>query len=283
MKSYKKRTLYILDRNVVDIIKKANKGKEIADQKKKTKLEFLRKIDRVDSLISPALSMIEGQKGRQENFHEKIDVLQKETLEVGKFFTRAKTDASVMASMANEFADAFSNPAEEDWNTVEAFLLDACPLIANKPGEKKRERIESEIFALADHNKITRSHLAVVLCLACLYGSEPARLTIKPHAIKEQSHNVMNDIHVLPRINLMRASMKAAGINDIEIEYVTCDDGLEKILSSVDVILSALNGSNDGIHQIIRYQKKLFPSLSKIEYFRLMNSINKKNNDGASQ
>lgn len=270
------RNLFILDRNIVDIIKKFNNGKKISDQKKIEKLNYLMLIDQPNSLVTPALSMIEGQRGRKETRNEKAEILEKETSEIDLFFRRAKTDRSVMQDMAGEFVDVFSEHAEQDWEEAENFLLQACPLVAENIAEKERDSVREKIFSLASAYKLPASHLATVLCIACLYGSSAARKMIKPNRIQKEIHNVMSDIYVLPRINLIKAIFKQLGIHDIETTYVTCDEGLEKVLGYIDVLnISSLENSS-GVQQQIQYRKALFPSLDKKGYFRLTEEIAKR-------
>jgi hypothetical protein len=70
------KTIYLLDRNVVDIIKTYCNGNQTRfdgkdNTHKKEMLEFLKTIDTKENAISPLFSIVEGQKGRQENTKEK--------------------------------------------------------------------------------------------------------------------------------------------------------------------------------------------------------------------
>lgn len=88
------KTIYLLDRNVVDVIKTYCNGNQTRfdDKNKKEMLEFLKTIDTKENAISPLFSIVEGQKGRQENTEEKENCLEKEATAVNSFFKNAKTD-----------------------------------------------------------------------------------------------------------------------------------------------------------------------------------------------
>lgn len=87
-------TLLLLDRNAVAILKDAVAGKPQPDEKKQAALEALRALDVPEHSFSPLLSIIEGEKGREDTVDEKAGCLEKETDVIGAFFTRANTDAA---------------------------------------------------------------------------------------------------------------------------------------------------------------------------------------------
>lgn len=268
-----RRRLYFLDRNIVALIKRHNSGKHISDAKKIAKLDFLRSIDTPSSLVTPILSMIEGQKGRQETYAEKMDIVQKETAAVATFFRRANTDHSIMQDLATEFATAFSESYEENRHDMENFLREACPHVADNVAKGKREGVMAELLSCAERHRLPPSHLAVVLCLACLHGSEAARAVIKPGRIDENIHNVASDIFILPNMNLVRALTARNGIHGIEVTFVTCDEGLEKVLDNTQIIHAEFNLRDNLLQQRIRYGKPLFPGLTRAEYLQLMERL----------
>ncbi len=266
------KTLYLLDRNIVSIIKKANKKEKIIDFKKSEKLNFLLAIDNSKSIVSPILSMIEGQKGRQENLEEKKKVAEKETEEVEKFFSRAKTDKNTIDKMIDLFADTFQHSLELDWDNTENFLRESAPHIAQKVSKENLEKIKKIIINNAINNKIPKSHLALILCLSCLYGCESSREVIKPHR-KDKIYNAMNDIYVIPRISLIKSLQKSLGAKNLDIEFVTCDEGLEKTMKNVEISDLKMTNNGEGIIQRIQYKKPLFPQLTKAQYLSLMKEL----------
>ena len=265
-------TLYLLDRNIVNLIKKANKKEKVIDAKKTEKLNFLFSIDNSKSVVSPILSMIEGQKGRQESYGEKIEVAEKESREIEKFFSRAKTDRTTISDTIDLFAETFQFSQELDWDSTENFLRESTPHIAQKVAKENLEDIKNIIINIASNNKIPKSHLAVILCLSCLYGCESSREVIKPHR-KDKIYNAMNDIYVIPRINLIKAIQKSLGVKNVEIEFVTCDEGLEETMKHVEISVLGITNDYEGIIQKVRYKKPLFPQLTKFQYFSLLKEL----------
>ncbi|MBR8058927.1 hypothetical protein [Burkholderia dolosa] len=86
--------IFLLDRNVVSLIKDAVAGKTQTDAKKQAYLEWLRTLDVPAHSISPLLSIMEGEKGYEDSIREKAASLEKETHAVGLFFECASTDAA---------------------------------------------------------------------------------------------------------------------------------------------------------------------------------------------
>ncbi|WP_297576242.1 hypothetical protein [uncultured Deefgea sp.] len=265
------KNLYLLDRNVIDLIKDLNSGKHITCNKKILMKNFLSEIDVETSSISPILSLVEGQKGRSETFLEKYSVTKKETCEINNYFKRAKTDKEYMHANILDFSKTFTESRESGWDNLEKFLVYSCKLIGGGVEKGKRQYVKEKIFACSAYNNIPKTHLAVVLSLASLYGSEAAIKVLKPSKIESVLYNVINDIYVLSRVNLIRAIALSQNMLGVNIQYITRDEGLQKVLSCIQVVSVEL--SENGVQQNIKYRKELFPHLTRGEYIMLLEEL----------
>jgi hypothetical protein len=263
--------LYLLDRNVVSIIKDAVRGEQPSDPKKMLMLEKLWQIDTDKAAVSCILSLIEGQKGRDESHAEKIACLQKETKAIKSFFRFAATDSDTLQSTEAAFASTFSEYREADWAAYEAFLLEAAPLLCQKASEAKRNGIKGTILQSARTRGLYVGHITVVMCLSCLYGSDAARGILKPHKIADSCFNVLNDAFSLSRVALIKAIARAQGAVGLSVDFLTLDESLSIFLSGVHVRKASLTSS--GISQSIEYGESLFPFLSKNQYIELLQEI----------
>jgi hypothetical protein len=72
-------TLFLLDRNVVSVLKIAIAGNEQKGEKEQRMLDFLRGVDSPQYAISPLPSLMEGEHGREDNVTEKTKQVEKET------------------------------------------------------------------------------------------------------------------------------------------------------------------------------------------------------------
>lgn len=263
--------LFLLDRNVISVIKDAVNDKALNDLNKVAMLDKLKEIDKTTSAISCILSLIEGQKGRDESPQEKIECLRKETDVIKKFFRFASTDSATLQSTETSFSDTFTEYREEDWVLHNAFLIDVCPLLNNKVSESARDDIKNKLISSAQKKGLYLGHIIVVACLSCLYGSDAARAVLKPHKAAGNYYNALNDLFVLSRVNLIKAISQSQGLVDLNIEFLTLDKNLKTFLSGVYVRKTALTSC--GVSQTVEYSNQLFPSLNEEQYHLLLSEI----------
>ncbi len=88
----------------------------------------------------------------------------------------------------------------------EVFFQRAVELIATKVSQNKRLAVERDLICAAKFTGLSTDDALLMLCLACLYGNDDARKVIKPHC--PNSYNVLNDLHVISRIGLIKAVVK---------------------------------------------------------------------------
>jgi hypothetical protein len=265
------KNIYLLDRNVVSIIKRAVEGKVETEEKKIGMLKYLREIDRRNSAITPILSLIEGEKGREDSYKEKSMCLEKETEVIRLFFNNASTDADYLQSNASQFSATFTEYIEEKFDTYESFLRSAFVILENKISKVKRLDARNKIINIAKKQGIDLIHPAVVSCLSCLYGSEDARHVLKPKEHLENAYNPLSDLLLVFRVNLIKAVVESSGFVMLRVSFLTLDEGLKGFMGGIS--LQSLGLTNDSFNQKIKYQKILFPDLSDDDYHALFLEI----------
>jgi hypothetical protein len=263
-------TLFLLDRNVVDVIKTANDGLEQKGEKQERMLKFLESIDAIQFSVSPLLSLIEGEKGREDDADEKIAQLHTETSAVASFFRHARTDENYMKAEQEQFSKVFTRFREGSYEARAAFREQAIPLVLQKVAPKNRRKVEDQLLELARSVGLKTDDGIVVLFLACLYASDAARDVVKPSK-PHMTYNVLSDIHLIPRIGLIKtvAKSKAPGL---KVRLLTLDEGLESVLSHVRIAAGDI--VNDAVENIgVRYLPPLFIGLSDIQARAMLNRI----------
>lgn len=254
-------TLLLLDRNAVAIIKDAVAGKPQPDEKKRAALEALRALDAPEYSISPLLSIIEGERGREDTAEEKAGCLERETDVTGQFFRQANTDAAHLGSLKQLAADLFAGMKESRWDERADYLTKAAPLVCQKVAENKRLGVEGELVQLAKACGLAPNDGIVMLFLACLYGSDAARKVIKP--ARPNAYNVLSDLHVIPRVGMVKAVARMLP-RPVKVRFWTLDEGLFGVLSHVDIVLSHFAADGE-LQMQVRYNPGLFPDLIKDE------------------
>lgn len=259
----------LLDRNIVGLIKDANFGKLETDPVKIRFLRFLRALDRAPEHVSPLLSIIEGEKGRQDTPDEKLAVQQKESAALRTFFKHAVTDSGYLDHHSELTSKTFTHYREGGWEARSVFLERAAPLIAQKVKKDRRRRTEGALTAEAKAVGLSPDDPIVMLCIACLYGSDEARGVIKPHELS--TYNALNDLHTLSRIHLMRGIAKRLGY-PVRFRFITRDANLHKVLNWIRVADSKVSARGN-VSMSLRYSSRLFPSLSMAEYRGLIERV----------
>lgn len=267
--SVRTETLFLLDRNCVSIIKTAVSGKEQPDEKKQAALEALKAIDLPQYSISPILSIMEGEKGREDDADQKALCLETEADAIGQFFKLANTDAAHLDGLKDIAAELFAGMKESQWDNRADFLTKAAPLVVQKVAAENRRGVEDKLVELAAATGLAANDAIVMLFLACLYGSNDARKVIKP--AKPNPYNVLSDLHVIPRVGLIRAVARQQP-TPVKVLFRTLDEGLFGVLSQVDIVLSHL--TDDGKLQMqIRYKPELFPDLARTDAIAMLQRL----------
>lgn len=261
--------LHLLDRCVVSLIKECNAGKVQTDRKKVDFLRYLRTLDRPGDYVSPLLSIVEGEHGREDTAGEKSACQRKESEEVRRFFRFASTDSDYLDACSETVGSTFTEFRESAWNERENFLRNAAPLIAQGIKKHHRKSVEHQLFALAQSADLSASDPIVVLCLACLYENGHARSVIKP--TEPPFYNVLNDVHTLSRVEAIRAQIQRSGFS-LKTKFISRDKGLMQMRSQIDISDRAITDVGE-LQCTMRYRPELFPALPENDYLALMDRI----------
>lgn len=268
-------TLFLLDRNVISVIKDANAGKEQKGEKQHDMLEYLRSIDAPQYAVSPLLSLIEGEHGREDTYIEKSRQLRKETGELASFFDCVSTDSDVLSNLNDTFAHMFTGLREGNADARALFRKDASPLVIHPVARNRRGAIEAQLLELAASYFLQTTDAIVVLFLACLYGSAHARKVLKPSRPTE-TYNVLSDIHLIPWVGLIKAEASRAS-SHLNVQVLTLDGGLDQVINSIEFVNVVVLGDWD-FRMDLRYLPSLFPDLSPNGAIELVLRLN----DGAA-
>lgn len=257
--------MYLLDRNVVNLIKDVVAGKEPTDVRKQRCVQFLREIDTSMSYISPLLSIIEGEIGLEDSAEQKADCQKKESEALRQFFSVANIDSDHLDTLRDNLA-AFTTYRVGQCGARTVFFQQAVKLIATKVSQNKRPAVERDLICAAKFAGLSAGDALLMLCLACLHGNDDARKVIKPHC--PNAYNVLNDLNVVLYIGLIKALVDIPMIT----RFITMDQGLERVLSNIRVAETDLRDVYK-LHMKLRYLPELFPELDHAGYCALMTKL----------
>ncbi|QIA77384.1 hypothetical protein [Rodentibacter caecimuris] len=230
-------SVIILDRNVINLIKEVNSGKIITDSNKLDMLQQLQNLDLPQNRISPIFSIIEGQKGRIENFQEKRDTAKIETTELEVFFKNATVDKYPMDNIGSLYASLDVDRSYLDTKiAIGKFLKRASNLLRAPVSETNREKIANDLIVLARECKIS-SHeggkFALLLGFLCLYRDNNALKIIKFKKAKKMNlYNALSDIFHFINFIKIKAYL-AAFHSSTHIKFITLDKPLDSLFSYI--------------------------------------------------
>jgi len=265
--------LILLDRNAVDAIKRCNEVNFVDGRRR----QQLKKLDKSRNIISPILSIIEGQSGQKEDEKAIKATLSKEASAIGAFFQRANTDSNYLLSPENshQFSEVFGNNIEHSWDNYIAYVRDVGPLLYQPVSAQKKLAVEDKLFTLARIHKVPLSHPIFTVSLALLYGHKGSRKVLKPKAkyksIAEErraAYNAVSDLIVISRIGMIKSAIPDTERQFSNIQFFTFDKGLLSVINSIS-ITGARKLLEGGVSVTTDYSRSMFPEMCDMSYKRL--------------
>ncbi len=265
--------IIVLDRNVISLIKEYNSGKNLTDELKVQMLADLKVLDLKGNSITPLFSIFEGQKGRPESVDEKEETVNKEAVQVAKFFKNAKADSEFLIQTARETSHIFIDSSIEYHEKYDQFLSEAQLLIVNKLPKHRKESVSDTIIDIAEKYEVPLFHPVVICCLSALYGFDYARKIIKPKNDNYCPYNARNDLMIIS--NLAMLYIKSAKCNEkTKIKFLTLDKALGKFQSYITTVGG--KDFSDGFEASTQYSKELFPDLSNEDCSKLFQRMDER-------
>jgi hypothetical protein len=217
---------FLLDRNVVTLLKHKNSTNNNLDKNHRRMLNFLKKNDLSENIFSPILSITEGQTGSIQNAEDFLQVAKREGAAVRNFFKNARTDADIWEN--EEYLKNIASTALREVNLekYEMYLNRNSPKICQSPPRDKLDELKSEIILNAIESGINLSHPVIILCLSVLYGNPWAKRILKMTNGGINVYSALSDIMILSRVN----QYISAGLSG-EIEILTLDKGVNNFFS----------------------------------------------------
>jgi len=249
-------TRILLDRNAVSTIKQ-----KILPHRDRE----LRLLDKPNNLISPFLSIQEGNIGSQMKDKKEIEkLINQELILLKKFFKKAKIDIA-LSQQKELFINSFSEGmGTEKWNNYNDFLLVVNDLLYQPIAKIEQDTIKRSILKKANEFKVDLGHTIVICCLSTLYGCSFSRKILKFSPKNYNPYNALNDLITISRIAQIKAMAIEHNIKD-KIEFFTFDKPLDDFFKNVTISSQKLV-PNVGTEIEITFTNKLFPNLGKDEF-----------------
>jgi hypothetical protein len=262
--------LYFLDRNAVALIKRNNAGRVEVDQKKAKFLGAISALDRRGTHVTPLLSIIEGERGRDSSIEETRECIEKESAALKQFFRVATTDSEYLMENIDSVAATLASFKEKDWDRRGALLEAARPLFGGggQLSEDNFGVVEAAVLELVEKHGLRSDDPISVLLLAALYHSVPARRALKLNGRWKGPHNPLSDVHAISRMAYVHA-VGATVDRNVSPVFISLDEDISFIMGNIAIKNATVDGEGD-LRMDIGYKRRLFPALNLAEYRELM-------------
>jgi len=202
--------LFMMDRNVVSVLKQLNNG---SSRKDHIATEWWTNLlSDKDVLINPVFYALEGCNKKAPTYSEFVRSFDEAVVEIQS----ALPGVSVINYQGIHYKAAYTVIEElsEKLSKEADFLLDVVPLVKNRVHAKNLDQIKNVIISKAKDRGVVQS-LAFLAALSCLYESDQeytypvARKIIKPkNAYSEgDAYNALNDLRILQLATSVRGAI----------------------------------------------------------------------------
>lgn len=255
--------LYLLDKNVVEDIKKSLKGIPTAG------VAQARAIDRKGNTISPLLSILEGSAQRALSGPELHDQLMIESQAVGMFYRWARTDSDYLQKLGASMVAALAPHMREKTDVLVPLAMKLQALLARQANHLDARKMLPQIDSLAAEHAVNLSHPLVSCAIACLYQSSSARKVLKPAVTPnaEVAYNAVVDIRFMMEAAYIRKMWNAKGWRE-SVQLFSGDKNLNELARMLEIRVETTFTSNEFGYEVVTFtstvSEKMLPNLRKL-------------------
>ncbi|MCE4554258.1 hypothetical protein [Pelomonas cellulosilytica] len=256
--------LYLLDKNIVEDIKKSLKGVPTSG------VALARAIDRKGNIASPLLSIMEGSSQRGQTGAELHDQLMVESQAVGMFYHHARTDAEYLQEMGTSAAAAFAPHMREKSSALVPLAMELQRLLPQQRNYLDARSELPKIDALAVEHGVPLAHPLVTAAVACLYGNVAARGVLKPavNPTSEGAYNAVADFRLMMETAYIRNMWNERGSRQ-SVRLHSADKHLNTLSRLLEIKVQTAFSSEEAAREIVSFEstmkKELLPSLRERE------------------
>lgn len=253
--------VYLLDKNIVEDIRSS------LNNIPSPGVALARSVDRKGAIISPLLSIAEGNIRKPQTSGEILSSMRIETQAVGMFYNHARTDAHYLQNNDVELIIALGTHWREKTKELLPLANSLQVLLSRTYSISDTKDVFSKIDLLCGSHSVSRVHPLVTCAIACLYGNMSARRVIKPakNPSEGDSYNAVSDIRMLLETAYLREMFQKHSPN-MGVSLLSGDKKLNEFARDIGVVVEKSILLTDFNLQLVNFKatidKKLFPMLN---------------------
>ncbi|MFJ5356324.1 hypothetical protein [Pectobacterium sp. CHL-2024] len=250
--------IFILDRNIVDLMRKYNNNRIIDNVKAKEKLDFLLQNDVDGNVFSPFFSIVEGkvtkcedENGRiflAKNTNKKIrELIKDEASVVNEFIKNARTDYNFLVEKEKSFAkiiyecetDGFIKEKINFLNEIKSSISTIKPVSERESEYFKLKEISMK-YSEFKHQPFT------LMSIMYIFGSPRSSKLLKYSNQKFVAYNAISDFNHMKLFNKMKYTTPVGEKFKISFESLDSDiDFINEIFTFNNATVGKLTNFSD--------------------------------------
>lgn len=229
------RTICLLDRNIISDIKKFHETGFSPN------ISLARSQDRPYNTISTLSSTLEGSRGNIQTLQQFDETTEEETRLISFFYKHARVDSSFLkANTLSSYTALYQDIKDrlELFSPIISFVQSTFELY-NTPSKAKARELEDKLVEFAKSKKIPLTGVPAIGLISAIYGNPHSRKILKPHTTElpeneksDAAYNTLYDFEIAKRIIMLKATTLRD--EDLNIKFITRDEGLKKFIDCVD-------------------------------------------------
>lgn len=231
--------LYLLDRNIIDLMNKHNNSSNIPEANRIDMLNKLKELDIKGNSFSPLLSIIEGKTHKQLDSNGKLEIIKtpnkkirkliiEDSEIVKKFIKEADTDYYYLTSTVNKLSKIIYEKETDRLIDKKIKFLDK---LQEKIGETKkvehRENTYHEFKEIVSEFNEFKDQPFTIVALMYIFGSQRAEKILKFKSKKFSSYNPIADFNHYKTTTQLSFNDRVKG--NINIHFISLDSDIEFI------------------------------------------------------
>lgn len=231
--------LYLLDRNIIDLMNRHNKSHDIPDAKRISMLNKLKELDVKGNKFSPLLSLIEGKTYKEQDSNGNLRIIKTPNKKIREliliesdivklFIKDAGSDYDYLTQKANELSKIlYESEADRLINEKIAFLNKLQGSIGEIRRTEQRDKAYNEFKDIVSRFKEFKEQPMTVVALMYIFGSQRAAKILKFQDKNFLAYNPIADFNHYKTICQLKFDDNANG--KINVHFLSLDSDIEFI------------------------------------------------------
>jgi hypothetical protein len=247
--------LYLLDRNIVDLMRRYNNSEKIPDKKRINTVSKLRELDIKGNIFSPLLSIIEGKTIKETDSNGKIQIIKtphreirrlilNESNIVNSFIKNAGTDCEHLISSVKNISKNIYDAENDTLIDEKIRLVDKLQASIGKIRKLEQRRdAYFEFKEIVNEFSYLKNQPFILVSLMYIFGSQRASKVMKFNAKQFVAYNPIADFNHYKTISQLKFNERIKG--KLNVNFLSLDSDMDFIQELFNTTSAKLSKSTN--------------------------------------